>query len=57
VKYTQWITFFDHPDDDIYDGVLNEDDEEIPRIRLEFSVEDVGDSKVNQGSRPPTAGS
>jgi hypothetical protein len=51
-KYTQWITFFDHPDDDIYDGILNEDDDEVPRVRLEFSVEDVGDNKGNQSQKP-----
>jgi hypothetical protein len=39
-RYIQWITLFDHPDDDVYDGVLGEDDEETPRIRVEFSVED-----------------
>ncbi len=55
VKYTQWITFFDHPDDDIYDGILNEDDEEVPRIKLEFSVEDVGENRASQPSRPPTS--
>jgi hypothetical protein len=32
---------FDHPDDDIYDGILQEDDEEVPRVQLEFVVEEV----------------
>ena len=41
-RYIQWITVFDHPDDDVYDGVLGEDDEETPRIRLEIAVEDGG---------------
>lgn len=31
-SYVQWITLFDHPDDDIYDGILQEDDEEVPRV-------------------------
>ena len=44
-SYTQWITLFDHPDDDIYDGILNEDDEEVPRVKMEFVVEEVGESK------------
>jgi hypothetical protein len=39
-RYVQWITLFDHPDDDIYDGLLNEDDEEVPRVQLEFLVEE-----------------
>lgn len=32
---------FDHPDDDIYDGILEEDDEEVPRVQLEFLIEEV----------------
>ena len=36
----QWITFFDHPDDDQYDGILGEDDEEVPRMLIEFVVEE-----------------
>lgn len=39
-RYIQWITLFDHPDDDVYDGLLREDDEETPRIHVEFYVED-----------------
>ena len=41
-RYIQWVTLFDHPDDDVYDGVLGEDDEETPRIRVEIAVEDGG---------------
>lgn len=37
----QWITLFDHPDDDVYDGTLCEDDEEIPRVKIEFIVEEI----------------
>jgi len=40
-RYRQWITLFDHPDDDIYDGILGEDDEEVPRVLLEFLVDEV----------------
>lgn len=36
----QYITLFDHPDDDEYDGLLNEDDEEVPRVQFEFEVTD-----------------
>lgn len=36
--YTQWITLFDHPDDDVYDGILLENDEEVPRVHIEFTV-------------------
>lgn len=32
-----WVTLFDHEDDDLYDGVLAEDDEEAPRIRISFT--------------------
>lgn len=39
-SYKQWITLFDHPDDDIYDGVLGEDDDEEPRLLIEFVVDD-----------------
>lgn len=37
-SYVQWITLFDHPDDDIYDGILTESDEEVPRVKIEFIV-------------------
>jgi hypothetical protein len=38
-SYKQWITLFDHPDDDMYDGVLGEDDDEEPRLLIEFVVD------------------
>ena len=44
----QWITLFDHPDDDIYDGVLTESDEEVPRIQFEFIVEEIGDTNARR---------
>jgi hypothetical protein len=31
-RYTQWITLFDHLDDDEYDGDIGENDEESPRV-------------------------
>ncbi len=31
-RYVNWVTLFDHPDDDIYDGIIGEDDDEYPRI-------------------------
>ena len=39
-RYIQYITLFDHPDDDDYDGILNEDDEEVPRLQFDFIVEE-----------------
>lgn len=39
-KFVQWITLFDHPDDDLYDGDLGDDDEEVPRVKIEFTVEE-----------------
>jgi len=47
--YVQYITLFDHPDDDQYDGVLGTDDEEVPRVQIEFVVEEAGtEPKVSQ---------
>lgn len=43
--YVQWMTLFDHPDDDEYDGILNEDDTETPRIQCEFSIVEEDDGK------------
>ncbi len=37
-RYVNWVTLFDHPDDDIYDGIIGEDDDELPRIQMEFVV-------------------
>jgi hypothetical protein len=49
-RYTQWITLFDHPDDDIYDGILNDDDDEVPRVQIEFLVEEVDPTKNARAS-------
>jgi hypothetical protein len=38
--YRQWVTLFDHPDDDVYDGMIGEDDDELPRVQLELLIED-----------------
>ncbi len=35
---TQWITLFEDPEDDLYDGTLGEDDDEDPRINLTFKM-------------------
>lgn len=58
----QWITLFDHPDDDVYDGLLGEDDEEVPRIQVEFFLEEVvdrpkgGPKKADSAKDKPSAG-
>ena len=36
--YMQWVTLFDDMHDDMYDGQLGEDDWELPRILIEYSV-------------------
>ena len=38
-RYKQWITLFDHLDDDEYDGDLGENDEEVPRVQFGFLIE------------------
>ena len=38
--YRQWVTLFDHPDDDVFDGLIGEDDDELPRILLEIIIEE-----------------
>lgn len=39
-EFSQWLTIFDTLDDDIFDGVLGEDDEEIPRIKVRFEIKE-----------------
>lgn len=34
--YSMWITLFDDPEDDEYDGQMGVNDDEEPRIRLIF---------------------
>ena len=36
--YTQWITFFEHEDDDEYDGMMGLNDDEDPRVLVSFQV-------------------
>jgi hypothetical protein len=33
-----WVTLFDSLDDDEFDGQLGEDDYELPRVLVEYSV-------------------
>lgn len=37
-KYRQWITLFEHLDDDEYDGDPGDNDDEEPRILVDFIV-------------------
>lgn len=37
-KHKQWITLFDHIDDDEYDGEMGENDDEAPRVRFVFDI-------------------
>jgi hypothetical protein len=38
LRFIQWISLFDHPDDEVYDGVLGEDDEEMnPGLLEDYS--------------------
>ena len=39
-EYKQWITVFDDPEDDSYDGLFGENDEEQPRILVSFQLVD-----------------
>jgi hypothetical protein len=47
-KFRQWITIFDHIDDDEYDGDLCENDEEYPRVQFSFNVERETSAKPNE---------
>ena len=37
-KHVQWITLFDHIEDDEYDGDFTEEDEDMPRIQVMFQI-------------------
>ena len=37
-RHLQWLTLFDHLEDDEYDGDLTEEDEEMPRIQVMFQI-------------------
>lgn len=36
-SFKTWITLFDTPDDDLFDGVFGEHDDEAPRILVEIT--------------------
>jgi len=38
-NYTQWITLFEHEDDDEYDGSMGVNDDEEPRILVNFLIQ------------------
>ncbi len=50
-RFKQWVTLFDSPDDDEYDGDFQEQDEEMPRVHFAVSVEP--ESTILQASPPP----
>ena len=37
-NFKQWVTIFDHIDDDEYDGDPGDNDEEEPKILIDYSV-------------------
>jgi hypothetical protein len=37
-SFTQWITLFEHHDDDEYDGMMGVQDEEEPRVQVNFVI-------------------
>ena len=37
-RHKQWVTLFDHQDDDEYDGDMGENDDEAPRVFLSFNI-------------------
>ena len=40
-EYKQWITLFDDPEDDEYDGDFEVDDEDHPKIQVSFAITEV----------------
>ena len=40
-EYKQWITLFDDPEDDEYDGDFEVDDEDHPKILISFAITEV----------------
>ena len=47
-EYRQWITLFDSPEDDEFDGELEENDEDLPRIEVTFSITEVQTTPTGQ---------
>ena len=39
-KHSQWFTLFDYKEDDLFDGVIGEDDNELPMIQVSFYTTD-----------------
>ena len=39
MRYKQWITLFDHEEDDEYDGDFGDNDDETPRVQFLFHIE------------------
>ena len=37
-RFRHWVTVFEHEHDDIFDGQLGEQDDEQPRILLDYSI-------------------
>ncbi|TNV84425.1 hypothetical protein FGO68_gene11806 [Halteria grandinella] len=50
-RFKQWITLFDHADDDEYDGDFVENDEESPRVQFLFSVDQDVNAPLQQQTR------
>ena len=47
--YEQWITLFDHPDDNEYDGEMGLNDEECPRLLIQFKLVSELQKKPREG--------
>lgn len=37
-SHTQWITLFEHQDDDEYDGQMGLNDDEEPKVKVNFTI-------------------
>ena len=48
--YKQWITLFDDPEDDEFDGDLEVDDEDLPKIHVSFSITEIKGGKEEAGT-------
>ena len=42
--FKQWLTIFDTPEDDVFDGVLGVSDDENPKIFVGFEIQEESDS-------------
>jgi hypothetical protein len=50
--YSTWITLFDDQGDDEYDGAMGLNDDEDPRVQLEFTVTQISEPSVIQQPAP-----